>query len=124
MATAPGSIRSITCALWGIARASKAARMSEPQPLSDSGIAIRAVPCIFEGTRAARAGAHSDRELHALVQTLLDAEINPNVASHGGRIAVEKVENAVLHLRMSGGCQGCAASKVTLRQGVEVMLRR
>lgn len=57
------------------------------------------------------------------VETLLEQQVNPSVAAHGGHIAVDRVENATVYLRMSGGCQGCAASSATLRQGVERMLR-
>jgi Fe-S cluster biogenesis protein NfuA len=45
------------------------------------------------------------------------------VATHGGHIAADRVEGGTVYLRMSGGCQGCAASAATLRQGVERMLR-
>jgi Fe-S cluster biogenesis protein NfuA len=68
--------------------------------------------------------AHTDAELKRLAQELLDREINPSVASHGGKISVVDVKNADLFIAMSGGCQGCAASQLTLRQGVEVMFRR
>lgn len=64
-----------------------------------------------------------DTALLARVEALLDSQVNPAVAAHGGHIAVEKVEGGTVHLRMSGGCQGCAASAATLRDGVERMLR-
>jgi Fe-S cluster biogenesis protein NfuA len=57
------------------------------------------------------------------VSDLLDREANPAIASHGGNVAVERVENGDVYLRMSGGCQGCVASSATLRQGIETMLR-
>ncbi|NBB92147.1 MAG: hypothetical protein GVY32_03140 [Gammaproteobacteria bacterium] len=57
------------------------------------------------------------------VADLLDQQVNPAVAAHGGHIAVERVEGDTVYLRMSGGCQGCAASAATLREGVERMLR-
>jgi Fe-S cluster biogenesis protein NfuA len=62
-------------------------------------------------------------DLHAAVEALLEKQINPSVAAHGGRIAVDRVDGATVYLRMSGGCQGCAASSATLRQGVERVLR-
>jgi Fe-S cluster biogenesis protein NfuA len=64
-----------------------------------------------------------DADLLAAVAELLDRQVNPSVASHGGHIAVDRVEGSSVFLRMSGGCQGCAASAATLRQGVERMLR-
>ena len=57
------------------------------------------------------------------VEDLLDRQVNPAVAAHGGHIAADRVEDGTVYLRMSGGCQGCAASSATLRQGVERMLR-
>ncbi|AGI69255.1 Nfu/NifU-domain containing protein [Octadecabacter antarcticus 307] len=64
-----------------------------------------------------------DALLFLAVADLLDSEANPAIASHGGSVAVERVENSDVYLRMSGGCQGCAASSATLRQGIETMLR-
>ncbi len=64
-----------------------------------------------------------DAELFHEVQDLLNRQVNPAVAAHGGHISVERVEGDTVFLRMSGGCQGCAASAATLRQGVERMLR-
>lgn len=61
-------------------------------------------------------------EEHALmgrVQEVMDAEINPYVASHGGFIQVLAVRDATLFVHMGGGCQGCAMSTATLKQGVE-----
>lgn len=65
----------------------------------------------------------SDDALLAAVTDLLDTKANPSIASHGGHISAEGVENGTVYLRMSGGCQGCAASAMTLRKGVETMLR-
>lgn len=65
----------------------------------------------------------ADTVLFQTVEDLLDRQVNPSVAAHGGHIAVERVEGRTVFLRMSGGCQGCAASSATLRQGVERMLR-
>jgi Fe-S cluster biogenesis protein NfuA len=67
--------------------------------------------------------ADPDAMLLKQVETLLDEQVNPAVAAHGGHIAAVRVEGGTVHLRMSGGCQGCAASAATLRQGVERMLR-
>ena len=71
----------------------------------------------------APAANDDDAALLAAVSDLLETRANPSIASHGGRITAEAVENGSVYLRMSGGCQGCAASAVTLRKGVETMLR-
>jgi len=57
------------------------------------------------------------------VQDLLDKQINPGIASHGGSITLEKLEGDTVYLSMGGGCQGCASAQLTLRQGVEQMLK-
>ncbi|MDZ4136276.1 MAG: DUF6522 family protein, partial [Paracoccaceae bacterium] len=64
-----------------------------------------------------------DLEIRAAVQAVLDRQANPAIASHGGHVAVTEVQGGVVSLLMSGGCQGCAASAATLRDGVEKMIR-
>jgi len=65
----------------------------------------------------------SDAALLAAVTDLLDRQANPAIANHGGHISAEGVKGGTVYLRMSGGCQGCAASTATLRGGVEQMIR-
>ncbi|MEW6732778.1 MAG: NifU family protein [Acidobacteriota bacterium] len=57
------------------------------------------------------------------VQHVLDSQINPNLASHGGYVELISVENNNIYLRMGGGCQGCGAADMTLKMGVERMIR-
>jgi Fe/S biogenesis protein NfuA len=58
------------------------------------------------------------------VQTVFDELINPRIAAHGGAVElVDVTDDDVIHVRMTGGCQGCAASALTLRQGIERMVR-
>jgi Fe/S biogenesis protein NfuA len=56
------------------------------------------------------------------VQRLLDDEINPSVASHGGHIDLLDVSEGVAFIHMGGGCQGCGMAEVTLGQGVRVAI--
>ncbi len=53
------------------------------------------------------------------LQALLDETVNPQVASHGGKIELVDYANRTAFIRMLGGCQGCSSSKATLKQGVE-----
>jgi Fe/S biogenesis protein NfuA len=53
------------------------------------------------------------------LQKLLDEKVNPMVAQHGGQIDLVDYVNRIAYIRMSGGCQGCSSSKMTLKQGVE-----
>ena len=62
-------------------------------------------------------------ELADRVRKILDERVNPGIASHGGAITLMDVQGTEIYLEMSGGCQGCAMSRLTLRQGVERMLR-
>jgi len=80
-------------------------------------------PCVVV-TEALRAGDLTDPELKVAIQELIDREINPGVAGHGGKIHVEDVRDGVLFIRMEGGCQGCSSSTVTLRQGVETAVKK
>lgn len=70
------------------------------------------------GDTAAPSGPLAER-----IQQVLEQEINPRIAAHGGAVEMVDVDEGTLYLRMSGGCQGCAASAATLRQGVERMVR-
>jgi Fe/S biogenesis protein NfuA len=56
------------------------------------------------------------------LQQLLDRHINPSLAAHGGYAELVKMEGTEAHILMGGGCQGCAMSAATLRQGIEVMI--
>ena len=53
------------------------------------------------------------------IQKVIDEKINPMVAQHGGRIDLVDYANKTAFIKMSGGCQGCSSSKLTLQQGVE-----
>jgi len=56
------------------------------------------------------------------VQEVLDQEINPAIAGHGGFVTLMDVEGDTAYITMGGGCQGCGQADVTLRQGVEVAI--
>ena len=56
------------------------------------------------------------------VEEALD-EVRPYVESHGGQLELLGVEDGVVRVSLSGSCQGCAGSEVTLRRGVEQVLR-
>jgi Fe/S biogenesis protein NfuA len=56
------------------------------------------------------------------VRQLLDRQVNPALASHGGFASLVKVEGSAAHIAMGGGCQGCAVSAMTLRDGIEAAI--
>ena len=57
------------------------------------------------------------------VVQILEQQINPAIASHGGSAELVAVEEDTAYLRLSGGCQGCGLASVTLTQGIEVAIR-
>lgn len=86
--------------------------------LTESGFEVRTVPGAG-GVPEGPSGEVADR-----VRTILDTQVNPGVAAHGGAIHLVDVQGTEIYLEMSGGCQGCAMSRLTLRQGVERMIRQ
>ncbi len=57
------------------------------------------------------------------VRDVLDREINPVIAAHRGRATLVEIDGGWVRLRLDGGCQGCSLAEVTLRQGIEPVLR-
>ena len=61
--------------------------------------------------------------LEERVRRLVDAELNPAVASHGGRINFHGVRDNKVYLSFGGGCHGCGMVNVTLKNGVEARIK-
>jgi Fe/S biogenesis protein NfuA len=57
------------------------------------------------------------------VQELIDERINPGVAAHGGNVELLDIKDNAVYVRLGGGCQGCGMVDVTLRQGIEALIR-
>ena len=53
---------------------------------------------------------------------VLQCDVNPSIASHGGHAELVGIEGATADLRLGGGCQGCGMATVTLSQGIEVAI--
>jgi len=85
---------------------------------------LSGVPAILEMAVQVGTQGRSDAQLGVVVQQLLDKEVNRSIANHGGKISIVEVRLRKLFITMSGGCQGCASSQMTLRQGFEVMVKR
>ena len=62
-------------------------------------------------------------ELMTKVQDLIENMINPAVAGHGGWVELIDVQDKRVYLQMGGGCQGCGAADITLKSGIERLLR-
>jgi len=57
------------------------------------------------------------------VQAVIDGKINPGVAGHGGFVTLLEVRGDTAYVSLGGGCQGCGMAAVTLKQGIEVMIK-
>ena len=75
------------------------------------------------GPVAQSAATSAEADLAETVRGVLDREINPLIAAHRGHAAVVEVEKGWVRLRLEGGCQGCSLAEVTVRQGIEPLLR-
>lgn len=76
------------------------------------------VPSLGEGPRADLTGPVVER-----VQRLLDTEINPAIAAHGGEVHLLGVRKNKVYVSFGGGCHGCGMVDVTLKQGIETRIK-
>lgn len=81
---------------------------------------ITAVRIVTPGDPAPPRAAATLAEQAARV---IDSEINPAIAAHRGRVVLAGAENGWIRIRLDGGCQGCSLAEVTVRQGIEPLLR-
>jgi Fe/S biogenesis protein NfuA len=58
------------------------------------------------------------------VESVLQHHINPSIASHGGHAQLVGVKDDVVYVALGGGCQGCSMASVTLKQGIEQILKQ
>jgi Fe/S biogenesis protein NfuA len=76
----------------------------------------------FKFANPNEAAIYEDNPVAGKIQALLDAEVNPFVASHGGVISLLDFKEGTAYIHMGGGCQGCSSSTATLKLGVEQRL--
>ena len=62
-------------------------------------------------------------DIKSRVQELIETSINPAVAGHGGYVELLDVKDNVVYLQMGGGCQGCGAADITLKAGIERLIK-
>ena len=65
----------------------------------------------------------STDDLATMVQELLESTINPAVAGHGGFVQLIEVKDNKVYVQMGGGCQGCGAADITLKAGIERLIK-
>jgi len=59
-----------------------------------------------------------------IIRVLLETRINPAIAAHGGYISLIDIQDQTAYVEMAGGCQGCGMADATLKQGVEVEIKK
>jgi Fe-S cluster biogenesis protein NfuA len=65
----------------------------------------------------------TDEEITTQIKELIETHVTPAVASHGGHIEFVSYDNGHLVVELGGACSGCAGSTMTLKMGVENMLK-
>jgi Fe/S biogenesis protein NfuA len=66
---------------------------------------------------------HLHGDIAQRVHEVIENEINPGVASHGGTVSLMDVKNNTVYVQLGGGCQGCGQASVTLKDGVVRMIK-
>jgi Fe-S cluster biogenesis protein NfuA len=87
---------------------------------------IRAAVPGVTAVRLSAAGPGSPPEagdLAGAARQILDAEVNPSIAAHRGHVTAVSADGGWVRIRLEGGCQGCSLAEVTVRQGIEPLLR-
>jgi len=84
---------------------------------------ITAVRLVTPGTAKSASPAGTTAGLAEAARQVLDAEVNPAIAAHHGRVTVTGADQGWIRIRLDGGCQGCSLAEVTIRQGIEPLLR-
>ena len=65
----------------------------------------------------------ADAEIVSQIKELLDSRVRPAVAQDGGDIIYRGFQNGIVMLQLQGSCQGCPSSTMTLKMGIENMLK-
>jgi Fe-S cluster biogenesis protein NfuA len=80
-------------------------------------------PAVAPGAAKAAEGPGDESGLVAQIKTILEEKVRPAVARDGGDITFEKFEDGVVYLHLKGACSGCPSSVMTLKQGIENLLK-
>jgi Fe-S cluster biogenesis protein NfuA len=92
------------------------AEQARDAPLADRLFAI-------EGVIGRPVHVPNEAELRARIQRVLDEQVNPVIAGHGGGVSILDIKDNVVYVPMWGGCQGCGLADMTLKNGVKAAVR-
>jgi len=97
----------------------RGATLDLPSNAAQGGLVIKNPnrPDLLEGKNLELTGTSAEK-----VEQLLDQQINPSLAAHGGYAELVGVDGGTVYITMGGGCQGCSMSAATLREGITVMI--
>ncbi|MGI9004645.1 MAG: NifU family protein [Streptosporangiaceae bacterium] len=84
---------------------------------------ITAVRLVTLGAGPAGPPPDAGGSIAEAARRVLDAEVNPAIAAHRGHVTVDGAGQGWIRIRLEGGCQGCSLAEVTVRQGIEPLLR-
>ena len=65
----------------------------------------------------------TDQEILDAVNVVMDEEVSPALASHGGGGNVTNVNNGIVYIELEGGCKGCPGARMTMKNGIETLLK-
>ncbi len=80
-------------------------------------------PVLLQGSKKSEASTENNDPLIAQIKELLETRVRPSVAMDGGDIIFHSFENGIVRLEMHGSCSGCPSSTITLKNGIENMLK-
>jgi Fe-S cluster biogenesis protein NfuA len=80
-------------------------------------------PVVDPAAQALESAEGEDDEIAAQIKELLDTRVRPAVAQDGGDIVYHGFKDGVVYLHMQGSCAGCPSSVLTLKHGIENLLR-
>ena len=84
---------------------------------------VSGLPVIEEGKTEWHDARENDSEIVKQIKEILDTRVRPAVANDGGDVAFDRFEDGIVYLRMQGACAGCPSSTMTLKMGIENLLR-
>jgi Fe-S cluster biogenesis protein NfuA len=84
---------------------------------------ITAVRLVTPGIGPSSPAPEAAGDLAEAARRIIDAEVNPAIAAHRGHVTVTGTDHGWIRIRLDGGCQGCSLAEVTIRQGIEPLLR-
>ncbi len=80
-------------------------------------------PVMLSAKKEAAAGSENDSDIVKQIRELIDTRVRPAVAQDGGDIIYRGFEDGIVQLELHGSCSGCPSSTITLKNGIENMLK-